>query len=284
MNTAEILSTKRDPVHNYSAPGTYHLLFETEEWDNSLGRIYRGHMILNALGEIFLTVLALALHRFPCAHVRAIDIRPHCVEMVLVLSGWRLKLRQIIDKVKWSKLLDPLCKWIHFRRTMTIPLFVGYVKMNSGRQINSQRGVVNAAVWTRRYKARVMTDEAEIAQLCAELDARSAKLRLRVQPESAGEPVVSMASSLISALDGILGDQPSLCAAIDAPEQRLDTMLLGRAFFLTGSMLDPVSEPDDWKSDASAADRPGEGGRSPGMRIWSIGAGRLFLSGPEREN
>lgn len=275
MKTADMLSTKRDPKHNYSAPGTYHLFFETEEGKDVLGQIHRGRMMLNAFGEIFLTVLAFALHRFPCVHVRAMDIRPHCVEMVVVLSGWRQKLKSFVDEAK---------RKLNWRRTMTVPLFVGYVKMNSGRQINGQLGVCNVAVWTRRYKARVMTDEAEIAQLCAELDRRYAKVRLEVKKESGGEPAVSLASVLYSALGGLLNDQPSRSASLDAPEREFDTMLLGRALFLTSQMLHPLSEADDRESEAGVADSPGVGGRAPASRIWSVGPGKILVSGPSSAN
>jgi hypothetical protein len=60
---------------------------------------------------------------------------------------------------------------------MTVPMFVGFVKMHSGRQINALRGTAEKAVWTRRYQNRVLTDDSEIAAISGELQADFALLR-----------------------------------------------------------------------------------------------------------
>ena len=275
MNKAGILSTKRDREHHYSSPGTYHLFLETEDEAEVFGRVRRGVMTLNAFGDIFLAALAMALHRFAGVRIRAMDIEPHRVEVVVVLSGWRKVLRVFTDKVKEK---------LHKRRTMTIPLFVGFVKMNSAVRINGLRGVSGVAVWTRRYKCRVMTDEEEIAGLCAELDARFARVRYPAKQAPDAGPVVSFTSMMTSALGGVSLDGPALSGSIESPEQPFDTMLLGRMLFLSGSMLRPPPTEGGKESDEGVAEQAGRGGAATGPRIWSIGPGRIFLSGSQNKS
>jgi len=266
MNTAGKLSSRRLRSHHYSTPGTYHVLFETEDEREVLGTVRRGVVTIGKYGQVFLAVLGFTLQRFPCVSIKAMDIQPSFVEMVVLLTGWRLKLCVFLER----KLA-----WIHDRRTMVIPLFVGYAKMNSGRRINVMNGVCDQAVWTRRYKAGFLTDESEIAQLCAELDARFQRVRFEKLTEETTEPIVSLASMLTSALGGLACEQSSSVAMVASPEREFDTLLLGRAMFLSGPMLRPLPMDVEMEN----ADAACAGGRTQVPPVCSIGPGKIFLTG-----
>ena len=47
------------------------------------------------------------------------------------------------------------------RHRMTLPLVVGYFKMNTAKRINLLRGLEGVPVWQRNYYERVIRDEEE---------------------------------------------------------------------------------------------------------------------------
>jgi len=282
MKEAELLSYYRDPLHDYSEPGTYHLFLETEDAARILGSVRKGIMTLNASGEVFLDTLGMTLHRFSCLRVRSLDIKPHYVEMVVVITEWR---RKLTTERKDKEL------WIKDRRGMTIPLFVGCIKMNSGLRINKIRKMPGVAVWTEQYKVRLMTDEAEIAELCARLDAGFAQVRLakkkantkktkNVKKTTKDASLVSgsLTSLLASALGGFCGEAAGSVTYPGGQESGMDTMLLGRALFLSGSMLRPAPSKDVLPEGGPAA-RACRGGPAQVPLICSIGPGRIVVSG-----
>jgi len=285
MKEAELLSYYRDPLHDYSAPGTYHLYLETEDAAKILGSMRKGIMTLNACGEVFLDTLGMTLHRFSCVRVRSLDIKPHYVEMVVEITEWRRKLTaERKDKTLWTK----------DRRGMTIPLFVGCIKMNSGLRINKLRKMQGVAVWTEQYKVRLMTDEAEIAELCARLDAGFAQVRLAKEnaksktkkmkkskkktTKDASLVSGSLTSLLASALGGFCSEAAGSVTYLGGQESGMDTMLLGRALFLSGLMLRP-SPSKDVLPESGPAPRACRGGPAQVPLICSIGPGRIVVSG-----
>ena len=270
MSIAGELSYVRDPSHDYSAPGTYHLFLETHNNANLLGRLRKGAMTLNECAEAFLSSLGMALQRFSCLRVMEMDIRPNCVEMAVQITD----ARRILTAVRQDKE-----EWLLDRRGMTIPLFVGFVKMNSGLRINKLRGKHDVPVWTERYKVRLMTDADEIAQLCERLQASFARTRLQKQkkqkqrkPGSATSG--SFASMIAVALGSMPNDQQASMLPPTAAEDGVDTMLLGRALFLPNLFL----HSEDVDVAAGVAHRACMGGRAAVPRICSIGPGRIFVT------
>ena len=287
MKEAELLSYYRDPLHDYSEPGTYHLFLETKDAAMILGSAHKGIITLKAGGEVFLDTLGMTLHRFSCLRVRSMDIKPHYVEMVVVITEWR---RKLTTERKDKEL------WIKDRRGMTIPLFVGCIKMNSGLRINKLRKLQDVAVWTEQYKVRLMTDEAEIAELCARLDAGFAQVRLAMEKASTKKTKKvrktktkkttkdaslvsgSLTSLLASALGGFCSEAAGSVTYPGGQENGMDTMLLGRALFLSGAMFRPAPSKDVLPESGPAA-RACRGGPAQVPLICSIGPGRIVVSG-----
>jgi hypothetical protein len=265
------LSTRRAASVDYSAPGTFHLQVDTLDKAPAFGVQRHGVITLNHCGEILITVLAMALHRFACVSLKSMEILPHCLILVLVIESRRISFRGMIAKA--------FSRW-RIRRLMTIPLFVGYVKMNSARRINQHLHRKSGPVWKRRYKDRVMTDAGEIADFCAQLDANFSRIRLSKSEAGGTRGVMTLSSVLQSLFEGMLFEGASLSAAVQAPEHACDTMLLGRALFMPCSMLGTGAE-------SACAVKNGEGVPTgvggPGQRVRVVGPGRIFLSLPREQ-
>jgi putative transposase len=281
------LSTRRAKWVDYSAPGTFHLQLETLDNAPAFGVERNGVITLSECGEILLNVLAMALHRFACVSLKSMEILPHCLILVLVIDSRRISFRSMIVKA---------FSGLRIRRLMTIPMFVGYLKMNSARRINQyilhrQSG----AVWKRRYKDRLMTDSREIAELCAQLDANFSRLRLSVRDASGTPGALSLATVLQSLFVGLRFDEPPLSASVQSPEGNCDMMILGRAFFMPSSLLNAGAESAcavmNGESDPAGAGGPcrrssadGDHAASrcatphAGPRVGVVGPGRIFLS------
>ncbi len=274
MDSTGQFNQKRLAEHDYSAPGTYHLRFDVDKHGATLGTMCNGVMTLNALGELLLGVLGVALQIFTCLRIDAMDIRPRCVEYVVTITSWR---KPFISR--FTKIFD---RWL-YRRQMTISAFAGYVKMNSSRRINTERGASGKHFWTIGYKDRVLTDQREIEWLCARLDVRLRRVRCSLNAESDGAKVESFSSAMSSGLQSVFGalfSGESMALVPEAPQMPCDTMLLGRALFLNNSLLRPLAEVFGSSETGGGIAERVPGGRTRTPLIWSVGPGRIFLKVP----
>ena len=279
MNDTGQLNKKRLSDHDYSRPGTYHLEFEPDEHSSTFGSMRNGVMKLNAYGEIFFGVLGLALQIFSCLRLDGIDIRPRCVVLAVTILKWR--------KPFLSRFIKDFDRW-HYRRTMTISAFSGYLKMNSGRSINKKRKRSGTHFWALGYKDRVLTDKREIASFCAELNASFARVRFSAAPVTANPKAETLISVIANALGmaadaafgALFSDAPAVSRTLEAPVQSCDTMLLGSALFLNTSLLQPLPGKDMTESGGGNEFPCAQGGRTPEPLVFGIGPGRIFLSVP----
>lgn len=279
MNDTGRFNEKRLSDHDYSRPGTYHLLFELGEHSSKLGSVRKGVMTLNAYGEIFLGVLGMALQIFSCLRLDALDIRPQCVEMVVSISRWR--------KPFFRKFKSDHERW-HYRRTMTISVFAGYLKMNSGRSINKKRKRGGTHFWAIGFKDRVLTNKDEIRSICARLQANFMRVRCARNTEADKKRASTLGSAIVASLGAsidavftaLYGAVPAVGPVPEAPELPFDTMLLGKALFLNSALLRP--DPPFSEQTGNGADEATgvHGGRTPEPLIFGIGPGRIFLTAP----
>lgn len=154
------LSTRRSPLHDYSSPGTYHLRLPVAEGAPALATVHGARIRLSTYGEEFLSVLGESLHRQRHIQLRALDIQPMVVVMVLLVVSRPNLLRRAYLRMS---------EWLYRRRMALIPLFIGHVKMNSARRINALRGAGSRSYWREGYSDRVLTDEEEIRALVREV-------------------------------------------------------------------------------------------------------------------
>jgi hypothetical protein len=279
MNDTGQFNGKRLSGHDYSRPGTYHLVFDVGEHSSTFGSVKKGVMTLNAYGEIFLSVLGIALQIFSCLRLDAMDIRPSCVELVVSILKWRKPF------LRWFASEDE--RW-HYRRTMTISAFAGYLKMNSGRGINKRRKKSGTHFWALGFKDRVLTDKAEISDTVARLRENFVRVRCSRNPDADSKRARTLGSAIVSALGpsvdaaftALYSGVPTMAAKLEAPVLPFDTMLLGKALFLNNALLRPESAhaepPDDGRNEVTGA----HGGRTPEPLIIGIGPGRIVLTVP----
>jgi hypothetical protein len=274
MNTTGQFNDKRLPGHDYNEPGTYHLLLDIAENAGTLGSMRKGIMTLNRFGEIFLGILGMALQIFTCLRVDAMDIRPRCVEFVVTITKRRKPFL-----ARFKKMRD---RW-HYRRTMTISVFTGYLKMNSGRRINEERKA-SGHFWVLGFRDRVLSDQAEIDRVCARLNARYGRLRRSSKPRAKRERAVSLTTALTAGLSAAFGalyhDAPVVSGMLEVSAQPQDVMLLGRALFLNTSLLRPLPGAGTMEGDGEGTAMGASGGGRQVPLIWSVGPGPIFLSVP----
>lgn len=263
---------KRVAGHDYNAPGTYHLLLNLAEAVGSFGTMRKGVMTLNSFGELLLAILGIAVQIFRCLRIDAMDIGPHCLELVVTITRNRkpLQSRFKIFRDRWK-----------YRRTMTISVFVGYLKMNSSRRINTERGATGEHFWALGFKDRILTDPEEIDTLCALLNARFHRIRYSAEPQEGPAKATSLAALLQASLDGLFGvlyaTVPVSSRATDVPVQPCDTLLLGSAVFLNCSLLRPAPEGDATNPSSENSANCVSGARSRIPLLWSVGPGRIVL-------
>jgi putative transposase len=272
MNTVTKFSIHRVREYDYSTPGTYRLLLETRGHMEIFGEMREGNMILNPDGEDLLTVLGWAMQRFPYVDVQAWTIVPHGIELCVALTEQPNYKASCVEKTEEEE-------WLHYRRTMTIPRFVGFVKMNSSRRINQRHNRTGNALWTRRYRACLIPDGAEAADLRKRLDAAFVQIRYsdsNISATKSDEAPPQQASLLQEFFIGNPMDVEPVNVDDVAYSCGYRTLLLGRAIFLTGPMLDSGHERDTDRAQSVAF----ESSCAATSRLFAIGPGRIVLALP----
>ncbi len=255
------LSFDRSPYHDYSEPGTYHLILPVRKSSPPLGEYRGGVLRLNAYGEEFLDFIGTAQHRQPHVRVDAMNILPMAVVLVVTIVSRRNIIRRVA-----LRMLERLYR----RRTMMIPMFVGQLKMSSARRINLLRGVRDRSYWRTGYMDRVVYDEAEIAELIEEVGREFLHVGLSEETctRVAAEAASTMADVLWAIADG--GADPLL-------ERPFDSMLLGRAYVMMSRLLCPLAKGAPVKvGSGMGASKGGTGGPYFGR----IGPGKVFIGKP----
>jgi len=210
--------------HNYSAPGTYCLRLETADDEALFGEERGGVLRLNAYAEITFEKLALAVQRYPCLRLDAARFAPDALEILVTITDYRN--HSAAHPELWGNRFRA-------RRLMTIPMFVGFLKMNSARAINSARGSTGRAVWTRRYHDSIVEDSGEIEKIrCA---FNTAMQRTQLTRDKAATSVRNLRTVLNEAF-ALFGEDHAR-APLSEARPATGLLMLGRAVFLRDTVL-----------------------------------------------
>ncbi len=212
--------------HNYSAPGTYCLRLETAGDEALFGEERDGALRLNAYAEITFEKLALAVQRYPCLRLDAARFAPDALEILVTITDYRN--HSAAHPESWE---HPL----RARRKMTIPLLVGFLKMNSARAINTARGTRGRAVWTRRYHDCIVEDTGEVEKIRCAFNA--AMQRSQLTRDKAVSSVRNLRTVLNEAF-ALFGEDHARSPRNEAPPTA-GLLMLGRAVFLRDTVLRP---------------------------------------------
>jgi len=143
-------NTLRHPAADYSDPGAYFVTLCTQNREPLFGEVNAGKLQGNDFSRIVWELWLSLPERFPQISIDAaivmpdhfhgiivIHENPHTVEAESVGVIHELPLRQK-------------------RRLMTIPLIIGYLKMNTAKHINLLRKTPGERLWQRGYYDRIV--------------------------------------------------------------------------------------------------------------------------------
>ncbi|HOJ03594.1 MAG TPA: hypothetical protein PK916_06295 [Bacteroidota bacterium] len=225
--------------HNYSEPGTYCLRLETAGEEALFGEDGDGGLRLNAFAEIAFEKLALAVQRYPCLRLDAARFTPDALEILVTITEYRNHKAE--NPELWGNRLRA-------RRLMTIPMFVGFLKMNSARAINTARGTRGRAVWKRRYHDCIVAEAGEIQNIRCAFNAAMQRTQLT---RDKANPSVRNLRTVLNEAFALFGEDHARAPRSEA-QPTSGLLMLGRAVFLRDTVLRSPSM-------VSASSRTGKG-------------------------
>jgi len=141
------LNSLRHPDADYSEISAYFITLCTRNRDHLFGELYNDQMHCNKFGLIVWEIWKNLPIRYPEISIDSAIVMPNHFHGIL----------EIIGEVREP----PLQSHPQPRRIMTIPLVVGYFKMNAAKQINSMRNTPGTPVWQRNYYDKIIESDEE---------------------------------------------------------------------------------------------------------------------------
>lgn len=184
--------------YDYSQPGDYFITLVTHEREPLFGEIANGEIILNQSGQILVDTWQSIPARYPQIELGPSVIMPNHFHAIITINDpapivgviHELPLRNELPLPNEPPLPNespPPVRAIHespaieppqsdnssglkIRRRMLLPLVIGYLKMNSAKQINLLRDSSGVPVWQRNYYEHIINSDKEYAQIEAYID------------------------------------------------------------------------------------------------------------------
>jgi putative transposase len=154
----------RLPDYDYSQPGAYFITLVTQGRERSFGEIQNDEMHLSKAGQIVWEIWKSLPARCPQIEVGTAIVMPdhfHGIVKILASVGAvHEPPRRVTDQME--------------RRRMTLPLVVGYLKMNTTKRINLLRGLEGVPVWQRNCYERIIRNDGEYARIHRYIKANAA--------------------------------------------------------------------------------------------------------------
>ena len=151
--------------HDYSGPGAYFITIVTRGRECLFGEIKNGKMHLNDSGQIVWDVWNSLLKRYPQIELGTAQVMPNHFHGIIMIP-----VRAIHELPLQGSPTPPL----RDRRRMTIPIVVGYFKMNSAKQINKILGSEGIPVWQRNYYEHIIRNDAEFNRIHLYIESNAA--------------------------------------------------------------------------------------------------------------
>jgi REP element-mobilizing transposase RayT len=148
----------RIPDYDYSQPGAYFITMITHGRDRLFGEVRDGKMQLTEAGQIVWEIWNSLPGRYPQIGVGTACVMPdHFHGIVNILpSSVRAFYEMPLLKTGITQME---------RRRMTLPLVVGYFKMNTAKRINLLRGLEGVPVWQRNYYEHVIRSDEDYGRI-----------------------------------------------------------------------------------------------------------------------
>ena len=145
----------RLPEYDYSQPGAYFITIAAHKKQHLFGEVMNDEMHLNEFGRILQQVWGTLPSRYPEINLGPFVIMPNHFHGIIEIHG--------VGAIHELPLPVPHDPWE--RRKMTIPLVVGYFKMNTAKSINLARQTPAQPVWQRNYYEHIIRNEDEYLQI-----------------------------------------------------------------------------------------------------------------------
>jgi putative transposase len=151
--------------YDYSYAGAYFVTICTFERECLFGEVIDGDMRLNDAGQLIMTIWDSLPQRYQNVDVDSFVVMPNHAHGIVVIHdpvGAIHESPAFESDVKIGAIREsPLQN----RRAMTLSKIVGYLKMNTAKEINQLRDNPGGPVWQRNYYERVIRDEQELAAI-----------------------------------------------------------------------------------------------------------------------
>jgi hypothetical protein len=145
----------RLPEYDYSLPGAYFITICTHGQKSLFGEIVDGVMNLNQFGDIVDQVMNTLQIRYPNLEVSPYVIMPNHVHLILNVND--------VGAIHELPLPNPIT--MVERRKMTLPIVVGYFKMNTAKSINLFRHTPGQPVWQRNFYEHIIRNEQDMQMI-----------------------------------------------------------------------------------------------------------------------
>jgi len=138
-------NTLRHPAADYSDPGAYFITLCTLDRDPLFGEIINTEMHCNPFGAILWEVWKSLPTRYPQISIDTAIVMPDHFHGIIIIHPAR--------EVHEPPLQKPS------RRNMSIPLVIGYLKMNTAKRINAMHNTPGIPIWQRNYFDKILCDD-----------------------------------------------------------------------------------------------------------------------------
>ncbi|MDO8519330.1 MAG: transposase [Deltaproteobacteria bacterium] len=147
--TMQIRKKLRLKWYDYSQAGGYFVTICARDRACLFGRVIGGKMEMNEAGKNIESVWKRLPERFPQIKLDEFVIMPNHIHGILIIDG--------VGAIHEL----PLPR----RRQMTLPMAMGFLKMNTSKHINNWRKTPGLPVWQRNYYEHIIRDERDLVKI-----------------------------------------------------------------------------------------------------------------------
>ena len=161
IDTSQGRRSIRLPNYDYSQPGAYFITVVTRGRECLFGEIKEGAIDLQDAGQIVWDVWHSLPARYPQIALGAAVVMPNHFHGIVMINEIP------VGAIHESPLRESPLRGNTGaeRRRMTLPLVVGYFKMNTAKRINKILGSEGIPVWQRNYYERIIRDDEEYTRI-----------------------------------------------------------------------------------------------------------------------
>jgi REP element-mobilizing transposase RayT len=161
----------RLPDHDYSQAGAYFITLVTQGRERLFGEVKSGEMVLTEAGQIVWGIWNALPARYPQIEVGTASVMPDHFHGIINIHETVASVVGAVHELprRQKRVTDQM-----ERRRMTLPLAVGYFKMNTAKRINLLRGLEGVPVWQRNYYEHIIRDDGEYNRIHLYIEANAA--------------------------------------------------------------------------------------------------------------